>query len=270
MNQFWRGTWVLVGLSPACVFAGPRTDINSFLDTPVSSTPQLVNEVQANSEVRDRYLRHYGMTQTELVSYLRTLKPSRLAQAKTVTVFGVPDSGVFHVRDQHLHKGDFVFVDQHGHGALVGKCGNPMSLGPTNVRNMALAMPPIEELSAPTLQALPALTVNPEFISDNRPALAMYVPPDTLADVVSDIPPVTTTVVTAPTPPPAPVPPPPPSSNNGNPLGILPWLGGAGLIGILTSHHGGGGPPIVPVPEPASLVCLSVGAVALLKRRRNR
>ena len=253
---------------PALAFCAQRTDLNSFLDTDVSSTGQLVREVQTRPDVRDRYLRHYGMTENELYTYLWTLRLRGLPEGKVVTVYSVPGSGELKVHKQQLHKGELVFVDPNGNGALLARCGNPIAQGPTNTRNMALALPSIEESDVLVMQEMPNVTVAPVMILEPQSAIAMNVPPDTLADVVSDIPPTETTVVTTPI---APVPPAPPPAigggNNGGALGILPLLGGGALIGILASHHGGGGTPIVPAPEPASIVCLTVGAIALLKRR---
>jgi hypothetical protein len=270
MNQFGRETCILVGLLPAIAFGAQRTDLNSFLDTDVSSTGQLVREVQTRADVRDRYLRHYGMTQNELYTYLWTMRLTDMPEAKVVTVYSIPDSGEVRVHKQRLHKGESVFVDPNGNPALLARCGNPIAQGPTNVRNMAMGVPIIEGSEVLAMEEMPTVTVVPVTLADLQPVVAMNIPPDTLMDVVSDIPPVTTTVVTEPI---AVVPPPPvapPVGGNSNGLiGILPLLGGGALIGILSSHHGGGGTPIVPAPEPASMVCLTVGAIALLKRRRN-
>lgn len=272
MNQLWRETCVLAGLLPAFALGAQRTDLNSFLDTDVSSTGQLVREVQTRPDVRDRYLRHYGMTANELYSYLGTLRLRNIPEDRVVTVYSVPGSGELRVHKQQLHKGELVFLDPNGNGALLAKCGNPIAQGPTNVRNMALESPVIEGSEVLAMQEIPSLTVVPVMLPNLQTAIAMNIPPDTLMDVVSDIPPITTTVVTeqpiavAPLPP---APPPPSAGNNNGLLGILPLLGGGALIGILSSHHGGGGTPIVPAPEPATIVCLTVGALALLKRRRN-
>ncbi|HLK13965.1 MAG TPA: PEP-CTERM sorting domain-containing protein [Fimbriimonadaceae bacterium] len=270
MKQFWRGTCVLAGLLPILGQAALRRELNAFLDTPVNTTPELIREVNSNAEVRDRYMRHYGMTHPELVAFLGTLHPGHMLGSKSVRVFGVPDDGVVHVHSQTLHRGDSIFIDPHGRGAILGKCGNPITLGPNNLRNMSLDVPPPAELDVLTPRAIASLTPPPEVLLDNRPAMAMYVPPDTLADVVSDIPPVTTTVVTAPAPP-APAPAPPPASGgNRNGLALIPLLGGGALLGILGSHHGGGGPIVPPpAPEPATFMLIGVGALALLKRKRS-
>ncbi|MHB8637053.1 MAG: hypothetical protein ACYC96_11350 [Fimbriimonadaceae bacterium] len=232
-------------------------------------------------DVRDRYMRHFGMTALEVYNYLGTLRLKRLLRAEVTTVYSVPGTGVLRSHRQKLHKGDLVFVDPSGRAVLLARCGNPLALGPTNVSNMALEQPAIQPAEVLAMKAMPEVTGTPVMMIDPGPAIAMNVPPDTLADVVSDIPQVTTSVVTVPPPPP---PPPGPSASvlplpsvggggNGNPFAILPFLGGGALIGILTSHHGGSSisPPIPNpplTPEPATVACLTVGVLALIKRRK--
>ena len=274
MHQFWRGTVAVAGVLPSLAFGAMRPDKNAFLDEAVSSPSQLVHQVHARSDVRDRYLRHYGMTENELYSYLLTLRLQTLPKPEVVNVYSVPGSGEVKVHEQRLHKGDLVFVDANGRHALLARCGNPLSLGPSNVGNMALASPAVEGSEIVAMRAMPDLTVAPVMMIDPGPAIAMNVPPDTIADVTTDIPEVVTTVVTAPVASVAPVPLPPAApvlgggSNNGSPLALIPLLGGGALLGILASNHGGGGTPIAPAPEPGTLVCLTVGAIALVKRRR--
>ncbi|MHB8637054.1 MAG: hypothetical protein ACYC96_11355 [Fimbriimonadaceae bacterium] len=276
MDQLWRGSFVVIGMLPALALAAPRPAVNAFLDADVSSTAQLVHQVQSRADVRDRYMRHFGMTALEVYSYLGTLRLSRLPRAEVATVYSVPGSGEVRSHKQKLHKGDLVFVDPAGRGALLARCGNPLALGPNNVANMALEQPAIEGTEVLNMEAMPEVTGSPVMMIDPRPAIAMMAPPDTIADVMSDVPPVTTTVITAPTAPPiaAVAPAAPPSvggGNSGNPLAILPILGGGALLGILSSHHGGGGPPFVPspAPEPLPVIGLTIGALALISRRRR-
>ena len=277
MKVSWRSACLLAGLVPVVATSIPPADSTAFLNRGVTSTAQLIHAVQTNSDVRDHYLRHYGMTANELYAYLWTLRLRSAPKTEVVTVYLVPGSSALPVHKQPLHKGDLVFIDPNGREALLAASGNPLLQGPANVRNMALPSSGIQGSEAFALRDLPDLNVPPIMSIDTRPLTALNIPPDTLADVASDIPPITTTVITAPATPPAtpPLPPPAPpiggGSNNGSPAALLLLLGGGGLVGIIAAGHGGAAstPAPSPTPEPVTIVCLGVGALALVKRRRS-
>lgn len=272
MNHIRLGILV-VGALPALASATQRTDLNAFLDVNVSTTRELVQQVEAREDVRDRYLRHYGMSEAELYAYLSSLRLHRMPEAETVTVYSVPGSGQVKSHRQLLHKGELIFVDRKGHGALLARCGNPLAAGPTNRRNMALESVGLEGAAVAGVLPLPEPAAPPMAVLETRPAVSIAVPSDALADEVVAVPPVTTSVITEPAPPPAaPVGPGGGGGGQGIVLPLLPILGGGTLIGIITSHHGhgGGGGAPAPAPEPATLVCLAAGSVLLMRRRKNR
>ena len=288
MNQFWRRACLFAGILPTFAYGDHRTDLNAFLDDPVSNTAQLVHEVQTKSDVRDRYLRHFGMTRAELYSYLGGMHLSRLAKSADVTVYSVPGSGAVRSHRQRLRAGDLVFIDAAGNDALVAKCGNPLLDGPSNIGNVAFEAPTFEQNATPDLRALPVVMSEPEMVLDPRPAIAMCAPPDAISDIAADIPPVTTTVVTAPgattpvvvtpvVPAPLDAPPTDAGASLGAPAGgggsnpLVGLVSGGVLIGILSAHHseGAGLPNPSPAPEPAGYVCLAAGAISFFRRRRN-
>lgn len=257
-------------LFPVAATAARRPDINAFLDFRVTSERELVLQVKNDRQVRDRYERHFGMTDTELYGYLTGLHLTKLPAAETFTIYSVPEDGRVKVHVEKLPKNTSVFVDATNRPILVLKCGNPVTLGPSNTRNVALEVPDLADNPDLELQTLPDLAASPVPMVDPNQAVAIIDPPDTIDDIVS-VPPTTTTVAT--TPPVAAVAPPitlpstaPVASGSGfNGLALLPILGGGALIGVLASHHGGGG-PIAPVPEPAPVVALVAGVALLMKR----
>ena len=276
MNPFGRGCFVLAGLLPALALGTQRTDLNAFLDDHVSSTAQLVRQVRTKPDVRDRYMRHFGMSENQVYNYLGSLRLGRLSKPEIATVYSVPGSGAVKSHRQKLHTGELVFFDPSGQHALLARCGNPLGLGPTNLPNMAMALPNLEDSDIVALHAMPELTGESSLLSAPSTSIAMDIPPDTLADVFSDVPPVVTTVAAPPViPNEAPLTP-AAGGNNSNGLAFLPLLGGGALLGILSSHHGGGGGggvPILPAPtpEPVTLVfaALTAGVIAYGKRRHR-
>lgn len=275
MKMIWRGSILLGALGLVTCAMAQRVEPNSFLDSRVKSTSDLLRQVKSHRDVRDRYMRHYGMSEKQLYAYLATFHVTKVKQAKKVKVYAVPSSGVVTAHVRQVVPGEEIFADNTGKAAMLALCGNPLELGPVNDSNVSLlGLPSIVDQPVLAMQALPEATGTPVMMIDPRPAIAMVAPPDTIADVVTDIPPITTTVVTAPpvTPTPPLTPAPPvvtTSSAGGNGVGaILPLLGGAGLLGILASNHGHSGPPVAPAPEPVTIVCFGAGALALLRRRR--
>lgn len=275
MNHYLKRTCLLAALVPTLALSGQRTDLNSFLDVNVSNTSDLVYQVQSRPDVKDRYLRHYGMTEAELIRYLSTLRIKAMPKSETVTVYSVPGSGELRRHKQRLSKGELVFVDKKGHGALLAKCGNPLASGPRNRKNVAVIVPGLEGLPVTQAREIPNIVDAPIAMADPRTMLAMTIPPDTIADEVVT-PPITTAVVTAPNPPLTPAVPPPAGGGGGGSHGglggILPVIGGGILAGIILPHHGGGGndgTPIVPAPEPLTCALLAGGALALARRRRR-
>ncbi|MBI1755874.1 MAG: PEP-CTERM sorting domain-containing protein [Fimbriimonas ginsengisoli] len=215
----------------------------AFLQSPVGNTTELVGQVKSVPIVMDRYERHFAMTQGQVVAYLLTLKPARLHEEAGYTIYSAPDSGELKMRLMHLRKGERVFVDKKDQPVLRLNCGNPMTLGPVSPLMTGRAEPPAEGTSSDYESMANVVPAE----GDNTIVAAN---PPTVSPVPSLPPPVTVTS-------PQPILPP----SNASPLAIIPVLGLIGLGG-----HGGSNRP---VPEPATMIALGVGAAALIARRRK-
>lgn len=227
-----------------------RTDRNSFLEYKVSSTSELVNQVQTNPAVLGRYERYYAKSGPEIIAYFKTLHIGYLQSDAVYRVFSIPPSGYVKVHNQKLQRGLRVFLDPSNKPVLVWLCGNPLTGNDSYMPKSGAAMSPMAptpatvSLTAPTtVQVMPPMAE----------ALAPSVPPiPNLPAVVQPEVPVTVLV-------------PPPAGGGGlSALAAIP-----AFAGIWLAHSGGGGTTQA-VPEPSALIALAVPALGLLLRRRRR
>ncbi|MBS1717504.1 MAG: hypothetical protein JSS72_07210 [Armatimonadetes bacterium] len=223
---------------------------NSFLRRPVHSVRQLVAQVDNDSEVRDRYLRHFGMTRRELRIYLNELRPKVIQKDVETLVYNVPSSGLIRVRRLTIHKGETVYVDRDGNQVLWGKCGNPLTLGPKKVISV-----PIDERLAGNEHDLKfpdsenfAAENTPDDQKAGEPILAQQIP----VEVPTEIPPEEAPQIFS------------PPFQPRIPIGLI-FLP---IIGIIPPGGGSGGPP-PPVPEPASFLILAGAGAYLVARKRS-
>jgi hypothetical protein len=247
-----RGFVLLLAL--VCLFGlvEARPERNAFVNKKVATVSQLIAQIRSDPQVRDRYMRHFAMSQDELIEYLSSLHPAQLEQGGSYTVYSVPEDGAVKVRTAALKKGERVFSDRSGTPVLLARCGNPLTLGPSQPEA-------INDLQ-------PLLISNPS--TDMR---ELHVVPDSMPEdtLVAVMPPSVGEIPVITTPPPTgggdiPIAPPSGGGIGLGPLGLLGALGGAALI-----NTGGGGGSAV--PEPMTMLVLAGGfAGVLAKARRKR
>ncbi len=246
-----------------------RPELNAFINKPANTVPELMVQVRSDKTVMDRYMRHFSMDKEEVVNYLGSLKLGTLKKSGNYVIYSVPEGGRIKAHVSFFKKGTPAFVDKNGNPILRVKCGNPFVRGPV----VAYAIPPssplvsdevVEPTSLATREAVttvpePAMstlvatvptveTFDEEIVTPGEPMALRTVPPMTSESVI-----------------------PPPLAQSfagGANIGAIAGVLG-GIGGVIAVSGGGGGTPNV-VPEPATMVALTVGAVALLKRRRRK
>lgn len=209
---------------------------NAFLLDSARSTRDLISQVSSNAEVRDSYQRHFQMSQSQLITYLRTLRPMRLERDQVFTIYSVPPGGELKAHQQRLRKGELVFVDMNGTPILRARCGNPLVGAPPGVvpeEEVAFTPPTMHSMEVPMAEAVPGIP------------LAVQPAPPMVPELVAVTPQPPVEVVT-----------------HSQSLPLLPLL----ALPIIGSSHGGGSSP---VPEPATMVALAAGVGTLMARRRR-
>ena len=218
----------------------------AFIRKAIHNTGELIAQVKNDAVVRDRYVRHFRLTESQLVDYIGTLHPAKLAHDGVFMVYNVHSDNVIRGRVFSLRKGTLVLADRSGRAILKLECGNPMTFG----------LPPITA-EAPVTSPVSGRALaegSPEPVESSsilEPSVAP-VPPARI--VAAQIIPTTTTGVI--------------SGGRGG-FGILPLVlvGGLGLL----IHHESDHHYCPPGPEPATLLIMGVGAAGVaLRKRRNR
>jgi hypothetical protein len=247
--------WILGSILTVAAAAAlaDRPDRNSFIDYPIHSTGDLIQQIRKDPAVADRYERNFAMTEDQVIQYIAGLHLDHLPESGLFDVYSVPPDGHIKWHQQKLQKGTSVFCDASGKPVMLLKCGNPLIM------------------STPT----------PPSATPGPPAPMVYLPP-----TPAEVPP--TAMVPAPPPetpadvyvPPSAEPIPPAEaafSGTGAAVGEANygWLGflvAGGVIYGLTTIHGGHHqtPPTPPVPEPASVAFLTLGVTGLLFSHRKK
>ncbi len=227
---------LMAALAMASAYALPR---NSYLIRPARTQGELMTQIKSEPIVADRFMRHFGMNRTEMIEFVGSLKLGRLDKTAVHMIYGVPKNGQLHATPQLLKRGTLVWEDSAGEPILLEICGNPFTQGPkrTTMNDLVTATP----TEAAPLVAMSTLPTEP--VSSAPVAMAMQ--------------PVTPT---------APMPIDPivgPASVSRNNYGWLLILPAAAAFGF----NGGGGDD--PVPEPASMTAMAVGAGFMALKRRK-
>jgi hypothetical protein len=232
------GILVILGVMSASILARP--DQNAFINKNANSTAELVAQASRDKTVMDRYMRHYGMTRSEVLTYLGSLKPATIKEEGVYAIYSVPEGGKIKMHLERLKVGHKVFAMQDGTPQLVLKCGNPLTLGPKQV--VAYNRNPVSTVDV-TAEETPVEIVM-ETETEVEP-VAMMQPAEPTYTMTEPTPPDTNPI---------------PLTGGFNPLPLA--LGGLAFI------NNGGGTSVV--PEPFSIAILGAGVAMLgLRKRRN-
>lgn len=224
-----------------CAIALARTDQNSFLNRPANTVSELISQVNSDKQVADRFMRHFAMSKPDLIDMFSKLKTGRLQSDGVYLVYNVPGWEEVRSRALFFRKGTLVWTDQEGTPVLKASCGNPMVRGSDiGVATVATGID-----AQPVLAYRDLLATSPEtsFI-EATPNLAA---PGTVEVNAADV---------------LPTVPSTPQVTNGNSFPYILPLG----LGALFGFNNGNTPP---VPEPCTMLALSVGGAAMLRARKR-
>jgi len=238
MVLYRRGIFSAALLVASFTLALARPDLNAFLNRRVHTKTQLVNQVQTDSAVMDRYMRHFGITREEVVSYMQSLHAGTIDHDMVVKIYSVPDAGYIKTHVGRIRKGTEMFFTPDGEPALIALCGNPVteSRAPTAVT--------VNPTVAVTGELRPPTTENP----NPEQSLALLQPKDIELPAM------------------------PPEDTGHDNLAVAPGISAAPLLGLLgvggfgLFHNGGHGSG-APTPEPMTVLLVGSGLAAAYRAR---
>jgi hypothetical protein len=221
-----------------------RPELNAFINKPANSIPELIAQIKADKQVADRFMRHFSMTKQEVVEFVSSLRLGTISKSGYYTIYSAPDNGILKAHVSFFKKGTPAFVDSDGNAVLRVKCANPFVVGKapgitakaniqdtiTTANEMSITAGIVSAPNSEIEASIPAVPEISEDLTDGSLALGV-------------------------------VPTPPVTSSSGF-LGSL--LGVGGAVSVMNKP-----PEPDPVPEPTSMVALSLGALALLRKKKK-
>ena len=221
-----------------------RPELNAFINKPANSIPELIAQIKADKQVADRFMRHFSMTKQEVVEFVSSLRLGTISKSGYYTIYSAPENGILKAHVSFFKKGTPVFVDSDGNAVLRVKCANPFVVGKapgitakaniqdtiTTANEMSITAGIVSAPNSEIEASIPAVPEISEDLTDGSLALGV-------------------------------VPTPPVTSSSGF-LGSL--LGVGGAVSVMNKP-----PEPDPVPEPTSMVALSLGALALLRKKKK-
>ena len=221
-----------------------RPELNAFINKPANSIPELIAQIKADKQVADRFMRHFSMTKQEVVEFVSSLRLGTISKSGYYTIYSAPDNGILKAHVSFFKKGTPAFVDSDGNAVLRVKCANPFVVGKapgitakaniqdtiTTANEMSITAGIVSAPNSEIEASIPAVPEISEDLTDGSLALGV-------------------------------VPTPPVTSSSGF-LGSL--LGVGGAVSVMNKP-----PEPDPVPEPTSMVALSLGALAFLRKKKK-
>jgi hypothetical protein len=241
----------------------------AFLNRPVSTTAQLVNELKSDPVVLKRYEKHFLLSKSQLIKVFESLHVEPLTKTKRYLAFGINGN---YRESKHwflYHRGELVFADSHHRPIIKRSCGNPMvTFAPlVSEANKGMHTQPVASAHPATEVAQPSAPAAPLNVAEQpaNPVVPLPAMPEATTQVAVVAPPsgfynpdpaaVTNLTDLGPV------------SGGGSDAWALGVLAGAGAI-ALADHGGSSGK--APVPEPTTILGLGVGAAFFARKRKAR
>ncbi|HLO99164.1 MAG TPA: PEP-CTERM sorting domain-containing protein [Fimbriimonas sp.] len=225
-----------------------RPELNAFINKPANTVAELVTQIERDKAVADRFMRHFSMTKSEVIAYVRTLRKGVIQKSGYFTVYSVPENGIIKAHVSFFPKGTPAFVDAAGDPVLRLKCGNPFMRGPKSAYTTSSATIADPNSGFVEMTSIPA---TPDSVGDGE--LLSYmpgdpIPPEEMASIdLREVEPPTDTYV--------------------RPQGFNPAFGLGPLGGLLMFGPKGGSSTAV--PEPGTVIAIAIGLGAILRRRKT-
>ena len=217
-----------------------RPELNAFINKPANSIPELIAQIKSDKQVADRFMRHFSMSKEEVLEFVGTLRLGVLQQSGYYTIYSAPENGILKAHISFFKKGTPAFVDADGNAILRVKCANPFVGGPTKY---ATSEPSVAHSSRTLAMDAPT----PEVEASLTPSFTPNVPVPQIDNTIT----LKTTPTTS-----------NPQSFAGSSIASVLGLGGAAIFINRGSSN--------PVPEPGSVLAISLGLGALLLRRKKK
>lgn len=220
-----------------------RPELNAFINKPANSVPELIAQIKSDKQVADRFMRHFSMSKEEVLEYIGSLHLGTLKESGYYTIYSAPDNGIIKAHISFFKKGTPAFVDSEGNAVLRAKCANPFVRGPVKAYSTS---------SAEVVDS--GSTVDPGTVlvstMTEGPMVASFTPPtppvpETQTPITLKTTPTTT------------------SPQGFAPSSIASIIGIGGAASFINRGHTN------PVPEPASMIAISLGIGAMLRRRKK-
>lgn len=243
MNNKIAKVAALIAATTLVALAAARTEPNSFLNKNVNTHAELMQQVSNDTQVMNRFMRHFGMSRQEVLDYFKTLKLDTLTEDGVYLVYNVPESEELRARAIFYKAGTKVWVDKEGTLVLKASCGNPMLRGTDNTSITldtdvnAEILTPEQLVTVP--QGTPTDLVTATLPADLESSALAFpnVAPADVTDIISG------------------------GGASFNPAFLIPL---AAIPFIITDN------PPDPVPEPATMIALAAGAGVIIRKRKNR
>lgn len=228
---------LLLALLGVCAMATAGTEPGSFVEKLCYTTNELVAHAKSDKRVMDRYMRHFAMSEEEVVSYLSGLRVDTADKDEIYTVYAAPTTGVLRSKLMKVKKGSKQFVDASGEVVLIWHCGNPVTRGPKTPYSSDEVGAEPAGTTEEALRLVP--TQSPSaMVQANTISMAEPVVPDVpFVPAEESIPIASATRVPG-------------------------WLGIIPAVAIITNRKKSN-----PVPEPTTIIVVAAGAAYMAKRR---
>jgi hypothetical protein len=172
---------LVAGVLPACAAKAPqqhRTGPDSFLPWRAYSVSFLVDQVQSDPVVRARLARHFHVAEAELANYFRdNLREVTISESGWRPVYGVTRTGMIYRSRDYFHKGAKAFGLADGTPILKFACGNPLvtQLPPVAHKKIVGAPPTVRPV---IVRVQPQVEITPELTLVSQSPEEMALLPD--------------------------------------------------------------------------------------------
>lgn len=240
-----KSVFVSSAVLAAVLAQAQHCETGSFLAKRASTVEQLTGQVERYAVVRDRYERHFRMSDSDLMEMFAHLHVGKLDHTGSYIVYNIHDDNVIRARVFKLRAGTPVFMDDNDRPILKISCGNPM-VAPTPTPPPP--PPPVRPHPHPVPVPVPPVPPPPP-----QPIIITPPPPPPPAPVVPPVAPITNTKNVSGN----------VFNNSSSSLFVLP------LLLIINNHGGHEHEHKQPVPEPASILAMGMGASLLVIRKKR-